>query len=296
MVIINMTIKSAVLFCWVSITTTTTHAQKLQLQLSQYPGATAVIRVVQGTKKDTIGTVMLDSAGRGAVPFGSKLSWPALAELTIKDKQYLNYEFVLSPREKPILRCDGEYVHSQNTKLTGTIENNALNRWFSGWMQDKERTNGIDQLMRLYDSAGVFYAQLAKEKQNLLKKDALRWDTINTSSLFAARYMQFRKVQETRLAKVWESNEERKKARDYFLQELDFEALYGSSMWFDVINSCIEIWVKESPFYEKFGEDVVAVSSRIRTTATRLALKEAALAVCQRFSWHSDKEKINLIY
>jgi hypothetical protein len=55
----------------------------------------------------------------------------------------------------------------------------------------------------------------------------------------------------------FESNEPKTIAQNYFTQT-DFDALYGSSMWFAIINACIEAYVKEGTYYQTFGADVAS--------------------------------------
>jgi thiol-disulfide isomerase/thioredoxin len=116
-------------------------------------------------------------------------------------------------------------------------------------------------------------------------------DTINKSSLFAAKYMQFKVAQEEKLTKVWESNKQRTIAKNYFTQ-IDFDALYGSSMWFTIINSCMEAYVKESPFHETFGADVVENLKRIKNQQVYEDLIDAATSVTEKFGWNKDEEAI----
>lgn len=67
-----------VFFLWVSVQLS---AQELSLALSQHPNKQAVIVAVQGVRKDTLGTILLDQNGKGAFAFKNK---QAAAGLVIK--------------------------------------------------------------------------------------------------------------------------------------------------------------------------------------------------------------------
>lgn len=266
-------------------------AQELSIQLSQHSNKKAVIVAVHGVRKDTLGTVQLDQNGKGVFNFKNKQVQTGLVNLTIKDKSYLSYDFVLSPTESPTLICDMEYVYAQNTKMLHSPENDCLNRWFDGVAQYKQKISSNQELSKLYQPKDLFAEKLANEKQRVEKQLQKLTDSIRQSTLFAGKYMQFKMAQEEQLAKVWESNEEKTTAKNYFTQ-IDFDALYGSSMWFAIINSCIEAYIKESPYHETFGADVASNLKRIKNQQVYEDLLDAATSVTEKFAWSKDEEAI----
>jgi thiol-disulfide isomerase/thioredoxin len=266
-------------------------AQELTLKLSQHPNKKAVIVALHGVRKDTLGTVQLDQNGRGMLAFKTKQPQTGLVNLTIKDKQYLSYDFVLSPTENPTLICDMEYVYAQNTKILNSPENDCLNRWFDNAAQYKQQIGLNQELSKLYKTEEPFFKKLETEKQTSEAHLQKLTDTIYNSRLFAAKYMQFKLAQEEKLAKVWESNETKTIAKNYFTQ-IDFDALYGSSMWFAIINSCMEVYTKESPYHQCFGADVASNLKRIKNQQVYEDLIDAAISVTEKFSWNKDQEAI----
>ena len=185
-----------------------------------------------------------------------------------------------------------EYVYAQNTKIINSPENDCLNRWFDGLAQYKQKIALNQELSKLYTPEMKFAKDLATEKQIVEKELQKITDTINRTSLFAGRYMQFKIAQEEKLAKVWESNEQKAIAKKYFANQIDFDALYGSSMWFAIINSCMEAYVKESPYHETFGEDVVKNLKRIKNGQVYEDLVDASISVTEKFGWQKDQETI----
>ena len=266
-------------------------AQELTLKLAQHPNKKAVIVAVHGVRKDTLGTIELDQNGKGTLAYNSKQPQAGLVNLTISDKAYLSYDFVLSPTEKPTLICDMEYVYAQNTKILDSPENEALNRWFDNATQYKQRLGLNLELSKLYKSNEPFLKKLEAEKQTTQVQLQKLTDTINKSQLFAGKYMQFKLAQEEKLAKVWESNDQRTLAKNYFTQ-IDFDALYGTSMWFAIINSCMEAYVKESPFHETFGSAIASILKSIKNQQVYEDLIDAAISVTEKFSWTKDQEAI----
>ena len=254
--------------------------QELTLALSKHPNKQAIIVAVHGIRKDTLGTILLDQNGKGSLAFKNKQIQAGLVNLTIKDKPYLGYDFVLSPIESPTLICDMEYVYAQNTKILDSPENDCLNRWFDDVKQYKQKININLELSNLYKPKTAFFTQLENEKIATSEKLKKLTDTINLSTLFAGKYMQFKIAQEEKLGKVWENNEQRTVAQNYFTQ-IDFDALYGSSMWFAIINSCIEAYAKEGKFYETFGRDIVSNLKRIKNEKVFEDLLDAAISVTE---------------
>jgi ketol-acid reductoisomerase len=124
---------------------------------------------------------------------------------------------------------DMEYLYAQNTKILNSPENDNLNRWFGTSLQYKQKISINQELSKLYQSHDLFSEKLTTENQMVKKQIQKLIDTINQSTLFAAKYMQFKTVQEEKLAKVWENNEQRTVAKNNFTQ-IDFDALHDNSM------------------------------------------------------------------
>jgi len=266
--------------------------QTLHLSLSQYGGKQVLISSMHGVRKDTLGLVTLDDKGKGSLYFGTKQTRTGIATLTIPGKEHLYYEFVLAPTENPTLVCDGEYVHSGNTTLLHSPENRSLDRWFA-WRQGLlQKQTILKELTRLY-TQGRFREGIVKEQAAIDIALTQLNDTLGSSPLFAARYMQYRVAQETVLSKIWESNDERARARDYFLSTIDFETLYYTGQWFPLINTCLEIWKKDEAYYRQFGKDVATAMKKIRQQPKiYVALAESAITITERMSWEHDKEEL----
>ena len=103
--------------------------------------------------------------------------------------------------------------------------------------------------------------------------------------------MQLKMAQEEKLAKVWESNETKTIAKNFFTQ-IDLDALYVSSMWFAIINSCIEVYTKESLYFGTFGADVASNLKRIKNEQVYEDFIDAAISVTEKFSWNKDQDTI----
>lgn len=267
-------------------------AQSLTIKLSQHPNKRVYLSAIHGIRNDTVGTVVLDQLGNGKINYGITKLQTGLGKLTVQDNDLLNFDFVICPSENPTLTCDGEYVNSENTVIINSPENDHLNRWFDNLREYKQKIIHIQELSQLYQRKITFSKQLDKEKRTLeaiLKKQT---DTINKSHTFSATYLQFIIAQEEKLLNVWQNDEQRTMAKNYFVSQIDFEALHGSSMWSPIINNCMEAYAKESPYYETFGLDVVENLKRIRNPSVYEDLIVAAITITEKFSWNKDQNYI----
>jgi thiol-disulfide isomerase/thioredoxin len=184
-----------------------------------------------------------------------------------------------------------EYVYAQNTKILNSPENEGLNRWFDNVALYKQQIGLNQELSKQYKTEEPFLKKLETEKQRVEKLLQRLTDSINQSTLFAGKYMQFKLAQEEKLAKVWESNETKTIAKNFFTQ-IDFDALYGSSMWFAIINSCMEVYTKESLYFGTFGADVASNLKRIKNQQVYEDFIDAAISVTEKFSWTKDQDAI----
>ena len=87
----------------------------------------------------------------------------------------------------------------------------------------------------------------------------------------------------------FEINETKTIAKNFFTQ-IDFDALYGTSMWFSIINSCMEVYTKESLYFGAFGADVASNLKRIKNQQVYEDLIDAAISVTEKFSLTNDQE------
>jgi thiol-disulfide isomerase/thioredoxin len=274
------------------LTAHTLFGQSLRLELPYHAGKEALLVAVQGIREDTISTVVLDNKGNGVLVYPAYKKLAGLATVRVKGVAELAYQLVISPNESPVLYCKGEYVHSLNATLEGSTENTALNRWFGALSLNKHKAELTQELVKCYKPSDALHGYLTKESQQIEANTKALKDTINGSALFSAKYIRFRIAQEEILAKVSASNQTAKTAKNYFLNEIDFEALYSSSLWFPTINACTEVYMKDGLYYQQFGNDVVANMKKIKDTQVLVSLAEAAISVCTQFSWDTDQTAI----
>jgi thioredoxin-related protein len=264
-------------------------AQTLRFELAYYKGKEAVVVVKQGVRNDTIQRITFDTFGKASVAT-AKLEHPALAALLIGTE--VQFPFIVSPTENALVSGKTEPITSQNTTVLNSVENAEIARWGRESNALKAKNVGINQLLAFYTEGSPFSKTLNKERSNLVKSINLLSDTLKKSPLFAAKYIQLRDLLETTFKHTSESPLAAETSRKVLLNDVDMTALHGSDIWFDVLNSSLDIYQKGSPNHAKFGEDMVFLMKRTPSNAVVTDLAEAAISICAQFSWDTDQTAI----
>lgn len=266
-------------------------AQELQLELPFHAGKEASIAIQRGVLKDTLYSVKLDAHGQGTVDMSEKLHRTSVIQLGSLGEN-VQYGFVMQPTDNVVLTCKEEYIHRQNAALSGAPESDSLNHWFDSQTMLKQREMGITQLLPHYESTSSFGRALENEKEEVAQQLTQLTHKINASIGFAAHFFKTRQMLETTIAQAWQSDQSKVETRNFLRDELDLEMLYGSGMWFEVLNSSIEVYSKGTIYYEKLGEDMVHLMRKTSDDEVMMALADAALSICETFSWPKDQEVI----
>ena len=149
--------------------------------------------------------------------------------------------------DQVVLRCKEQYIHRQNTTLLGAPITVQLDAAFTRQAVLKQQQQGLKQLEALYPKATGFGTSLRAEQQrNAVALQAFA-DSLRHQSGFVSRFIQTRTFMETTLSQAWASDSLKTVTRRFLLQDLDLTMLYGSGMWFDVLNGAIEAYSKGSP-------------------------------------------------
>lgn len=267
------------------------YAQALRVNLPKYAHQRAVVMLVQGMGKDTLGIATLDSLGKGEIRYTMPKS-QGLATLNIVGKgNQVNYEFIVSPSEVPLLSCATEQVSIQNAILSNSPENTNLKEWYTQLLALKRKEVLLSELLTRY-AEGKFYENLKTELSIIKGRLDKLESAITHSSLYAAKYLALRLYYEETLTKVWDNQDARANTREYFKEGLNLEDLYGSSLWFAVINACFEAYNKNQPWHNDFGQDMVAKLQKTASIKVYSAFAEACISYTERMSWPKEEDII----
>lgn len=280
--------KNTYILFWLFISFTF-NAQTITLYFPDYKEKKANIITVHGIEKDTIGSILLDKNGKGIFSVSQK-QLTGLASLSFKGKP-LNYEFILSATENPTIKYSSKNKQTATIDITNSFENKHLQDWFARLIPLKQKSVLNDALSKYYKKEDTFYQQLNSEKAIVAKDLQSLENTINSSSSYAAKFIKLRISQEETLPKTVTNNQQAIQTRDYF-KTLDFETLYTSFLWQNIINSCLGAYSKGSPFYEKFGTDIIDILKRTQNLEIYTALADASISITESFAWNNDQQVI----
>lgn len=268
-------------------------AQCIKLDLSAHANKKVTLMATAGVRQDTIQSIILDAKGKGIFNLHGIKSQAGILKIQLKTSSPPDAEFswVYSPTENPTIVSNGEYIHKQNAQILNSVENSTLDRWYINTYIFQQRIALNQELGRLYPPTDPIVKHLQAEKAKNEVSLKMLNDSINHSLLFAARFMQFSQNAQQKLSQASLSDSSRNIARDYF-QSLDFEALHGTGQWFNTINAIIEVYAKGTNSYEKFGLDVLENLKRIKNLLVYTDLADAAVSICEKYSWGKDQDTI----
>ncbi|MDI9311299.1 MAG: redoxin domain-containing protein [Limnohabitans sp.] len=253
-----------------------------------YSNKEVILIEYNGLRKDTIFKNLLDEKGFITIDVKKIKKNTGIAELKIKDKDLLSYDFILSPYENTTLQCSGEYVYSENTKHINSLENNNLNRWFESISRTKSKFLAITEVEKLYSTKNKFTKSLETEKRELEIHLSRLEDTIKTNNSFAAHYIRYR-IAESEIAEKKYTVE---KIKTFFSSQIDFDVLFHTKRWFEIINPCLEAYVEGSAYYGLFGNDLILNLQKCKNEQVYTSLAEAGLLITESMNWQNDQEKI----
>ena len=266
-------------------------AQEVSLELPFYKNKEVALLLKQGVISDTLTKITLDKEGKAKIKY--EITGSAIGTLFIKTiTPAVSFDFILSPNEKPYLFSKEEHITAMNTQVSNSVENKSINKWFEKKTTLELKQSTIKQLLGVYSTKDSFYQSLIKEQNKLNKQQQVFQDSLNTSSLYAAHYIKYRDLLEQVFSKTWESDTARNLTRKTLTEEINIDALYGSGMWFDLLNGSIESYIKYGPNYEKLGDDYVGLLKKTQSNKAFNDLADAAISICETFSWHKDKDAL----
>jgi len=263
-------------------------AGTLTIDWPLYAGKQAVITVMKDLSCDTLGGIVLDKNGKGSVTCPERLPMPGIGMLIFPEQPDVKIQFIISPTENA--RIQG--TSSKEYHVTNSRENECLDRWFMQLLRLKQKLGLNHELSKRYERNDQFYHQLYAETKRVATHLKVLQDSINNSSLFAAKYINYRVAREEILRDAAGNHEERTIARNYFRNDIDFETLYNSGLWQEIINRCLAAYVQEGDYYGQFGPDVVMQLKRIKSQEVYTALADAAITITETFAWTSDQKII----
>lgn len=264
----------------------------LELDIPQRAEQTFSLFIKQGVQNDTVLTAQLDN--KGHYLYDPKGSNTRSGIMVFSIPPYTWFEFIWSGNETFTISCLEEYPHTENVTFLGTRENVTLNRWLNKQYFLYEKKHFCEQGMKLYKEPSSVYLALKKEYESLREEELILEDSLKQSSLYASRYIQIQRFLYQKATSLIINSDSSlwNNTRDYLRDSLNMETLYTSGMWFNVLNSCLELYAKKNLYHGKFSEDVIHILNRIRALDIYTVYANDMLTVCEQLGWEYEKNHI----
>lgn len=271
--------------------TSTLSSQHLRLELPAHAGKEVKLSVRRGMASDTIMQVKLDTSGVAIVDFAHKQARVGLATITIKPD--VNYEFVLSPAENASIRSIEQFANPGNTKLNNSPENRSIDSLFMRLMMLKQKQEVLRPVVQVYPVNSSLGVEARNEQKRIDKALSLFYDSIKTSPLYGAKFIEVRQLVNEQIENAWQSDSLKTLVRDYILHRLDMNFVYGSGMYFNLFNGLnMYVYQKESIYHKEFGNDMVKILSKVEPLDIFTTLATDLLTICEKLAWEVETEKI----
>ncbi|MDR1764091.1 MAG: hypothetical protein LBR64_09120 [Dysgonamonadaceae bacterium] len=259
----------------------------VEVRLPAFAGDTVYITAFRGAKQDTVAASALDKHGRAVlqIPDGQGLCF-------LTSGERLNLAFIRSDKEK--IKITGESSLNEPLKIFDSPENDSINSWFRQYTEISEKISFWRFGLNIYKENEPQYA-LVKNEFSALDEAKNRLDnTVSTSPLYAARYLEIRNFLNERTAPLHEYAQDTAACepfRRYLTDSLDMEALYASDMWFSTLNTATEIYrdlgnyQRRGVFWEYFADDMRQIYSRIRESGVKARFADDVKEICLKKGW-----------
>ncbi|WP_280745579.1 MULTISPECIES: TlpA disulfide reductase family protein [unclassified Parabacteroides] len=266
--------------------------QRITLDMPANAGIGMVLTLKQGLQRDTIYQGTFDQQGKAVVTLPDAYkSYQGMAELRLA-RQGAYFEFIVAG-EDMTLYCADAYPQLETLVFKGSPENESLKRWFINQAVLQQKNGLLGEARKLYPSANRLTREMDKEIAVLEKEQGLLEDTLSHSTLYAARFMEMRKVLNTRIQPlIYGDSAMVASTRAYLRDSLDVNGLFTSGMWFDTLNGSLALYDSKAPYHAYFIDDMSQLLKRAGALAVYTTLAENLFAICETMSWNTQAEEL----
>jgi peroxiredoxin len=277
-----------VILTLLSVTLLQAQNSVLTFHLPHFAGDTAYIAAFSAHKRDTIAIALLDKNGNGLI--SHQLAHSGLCFLQIK-KNGVNFPFIWSAKENPRLECENEYVYGEVVKFVGSAENDSVISWNTQKTQLQHKQMFWNEGTMLYAEGTPQNAFIAGELTALQTQSNKLDETFDESDFYAAKYLKIKNFIDKYSPFLGEYEQDSVKLapfRRYYLDTLDFEALYASDMWRLAFNALSMIYrplgnyQRDGVFIFDYARDCQQIYRRIADKKIRAAFAADVKDFCSQ--------------
>ncbi|MCC8146600.1 MAG: thioredoxin family protein [Bacteroidales bacterium] len=265
----------------------TVQAQDISLVLGYYPEQPYVVTIKQGTATDTIHKGILDKEGKGI--FSTPKGYAGMATLSVGVS---NFDFILSD-ENFTLSCPQEYIYGGNVEFSGSQENDSLQLWFYQQAVREQKIALLAETEKVYDPTDLFLSLLTKEKEKLLREQSGFEGALQTSPLYASRFIKLYNFQNKEVQGIlFADSLQKEKIRTFVRDSLDVNLLFNSGLWFSTLNGLLALYDYDTVFHRDFIDDMSKLLERTASDRIYTTLAENLFAICETTGWNNLEEEL----
>ncbi|WP_406844381.1 peroxiredoxin family protein [Flavobacterium soyae] len=270
-------------------------AQTINVNFAHFAGKEYVYLLERGDKKDTIAKGKLDETGKTIIIIpASKKGYAGVSNFVLTDGGGMDFTI---NNENFTVSCKEEQPNFENTKYTGSPENEFINDWVKKQGELLAKARAIQGGLAAYNKEETFYLALEKEKENLNRElKALKTSTAE-SKLYAAKLTEIYAVLMGASGSLDSSELESAQEINVFVRDkLDMTVLYNSGQWSNLIEGWMQLqqsiikddtaWfagtkqilsrIKSNEIYTAFTEKVVILFTKAGRDGMVAAISEYA--------------------
>lgn len=266
--------------------------QSITLDMPANAGIGMVLALKQGIQSDTIYQGTLDGKGKAVITLPEAYKgYQGMVELR-PARQGAYFEFIVAG-EDITLYCADAYPQPETVVFKDSPENESLKRWFINQTIRQQKSGLLSEARKLYPTSNRLTREIDKEITSLEKEQRLLEDTLSRSTLYAARFMEMRKVLTTRIQPlIYADSLAVASTRAFLRDSLDVNGLFTSGMWFDTLNGSLALYDSKAPYHTSFIDDMSQLLERAATLRVYTTLAENLFAICETMSWNNQAEEL----
>ncbi|RLJ30688.1 AhpC/TSA family protein [Chryseobacterium sp. 7] len=244
---------------------TNSNAQNIRMVFPQFAGKSYDFIIFQGDKQKTVvqGTIPQDGKFSLTIP-KEYAPYTGMSRWLITNSQEGGGIDMVIPGKDFSVSCPEKEPNDTNITYKGNDQINELNKLYKEQQLILMRHESMLQATKAFskeDKSYNLFEERYKEQKNFYKNFQ---DRLSKNSDYAQKFLQIVNLTQG-LGPQLEDTEE-KNARNiaqYLTQKMDWNALYTSGHWSNIISSWVSIYtqVLNSPF--RFVEDFVKISTQI---------------------------------
>ena len=265
-------------------------AQTIYLYFPMHSEKSMNLSVKQGVRTDTIYVGHLDVQGRAEIIIPDIYkNYAGMANIHLQNNQ--SVDFIVNGESFTISSMAAQ-IHGGNVLFSDSPENTALQTWFAEYAVGKQKQRLLANLAQVYNRDNAFFSALQAEL-SVQEAAQHRFEAmLEESPLYAAQFIRIYHLLNGEISNlIYADSLQMAQIRQIILDNLDIQALYTSSLWFNTLNGMLALYGKETPFHDNFIKDMSHLLNRADDNVYTI-LASNLVEICETMNWSDLEEQL----